>query len=143
MPTLDVVQTLNSALVQSQPLVAVMFGTGGIPHSTLKELAKVEAASGRGLRVYIVGRNAKVGEDIIAECTEIYSKGQYFFVKAEDLSLLKDVDRVCAEITRREENDGGTEAHIDYLLMGQGGSFFSPRTGKLVRPMKSALFKLP
>jgi NAD(P)-dependent dehydrogenase (short-subunit alcohol dehydrogenase family) len=133
MPTLDVVKSLNSTLVKSGPLVAVFFGgTGGIAQATLQELVKAEVASGRGLRAYIVGRDSKSGQEIQAKCRESYPKGQFRFVKAEDLSLLRDVDRVCAEITRAEEQEG-TSARIDFLLMGQGSSFFVPRTGRLPR----------
>ena len=130
MPALNEVKTLNSALVQSQPLVAVFFGgTGGIGNTTLRELVKAEAVSGRGLRAYIIGRQPEDGERILAECQDLYPNGQFRFVKAVDLALLKETDRVCAEITRMEEKEGA-DARIDYLMMGQGGWPFRPRTGE-------------
>src|ERR1700761_2711202 len=99
MVKLDDVQTYNAALVQSQPLVAVFFGgTSGIGHYTLRQLATAESKGGKGLRAYIVGRNEKTAETIISECSVIYPEGHFIFVKADDISLIKDVDRVCAEI---------------------------------------------
>ena len=130
MPALRDVKALNSALIQSQPLVAVFFGgTGGIGHATLSELVKAEAASGKGLRAYVIGRDSSAGEKIMEECRGIYPKGELRFIKAADLSLLKEVDRICAEITRMEEKEGA-DARIDFLMMGQGGWPFKPRTGK-------------
>jgi hypothetical protein len=131
MANVDAVADLNAAWIQSQPIVAVFFGvTGGIGHATLRELAKVESKSGKELRAYLVGRKVEVAERIIAECRSIYPKGEYIFVKAENLSLLKDVDRICAEIKLQEESHE-SEARIDYLLFGQGGSIFNPRIGTL------------
>jgi NAD(P)-dependent dehydrogenase (short-subunit alcohol dehydrogenase family) len=130
MPALDDVKALNSTLIQSQPLVAVFFGgTGGIGHATLCELVKAEAASGKGLRAYIVGRDASAGEKIMEDCRDVYPNGEFNFIKAVDLSLLKEADRICAEITRMEEKKGA-DARIDYLMMGQGGWPFKPRTGE-------------
>jgi len=73
-----------------------------------------------------VGRNAKGTEDNISECRGICPQGQFKFVKAEDLSLIKDVDRVCADIIQLEEKEG-QDPRIDYLMMCQGGSIFLPR----------------
>lgn len=64
MVKLNEVRALNTALVQSQPLVAVFFGgTSGIGHYTLRALATASAAGGKGFRAYIVGRKAKAAED--------------------------------------------------------------------------------
>jgi hypothetical protein len=129
MVKLNVVHTSNTALVQSQPLVAVFFGgTSGIGHYTLRALATAEANGGKGFRAYIVGRKAKAAEDIISECRGIYPQGQFKFVKADDLSLIQDVDRVCADIIQLEEKEG-QDPRIDYLMMSQGGSIFLPRKG--------------
>ena len=120
----------NTALVQSQPLVTVFFGgTSGIGHYTLRAFATAAATGNQPFRAYIVGRNAKATEDNISECRGICPHGQFKFVKAEDLSLIQDVDRVCAEIIRLEEHDS-QDPRIDYLMMCQGGSIFLPRKGK-------------
>lgn len=52
-------------------------------------------------------------------------------MKAEDLSLLRDVDRVCGEVVRLEgkreratSSDGGNggKARVDWLVMSQSNS---------------------
>ena len=129
MPSLKDVKTLNSSLVQSQPLVGVFFGgTGGIGHATLRELAKAEAVSGKGLRAYIVARNSETGDEVIAGLKTVYPSGQYIFIKAVDLALIKETDRICAEITKLEEKEANSR--IDYLMFGQGGWPFKAREGK-------------
>lgn len=130
MVDLTYVRKANATLVQSQPLVAVFFGgTSGIGHQSLRALAVAEAEhKGRGLRAYIVGRNATAADKILAECREIYPQGQFTFLKVDDLSLLRNVDNVCAEIIQLEEKEG-QNPKIDYLMVSQGGSLFLPRTG--------------
>lgn len=131
MVKLDAVRSANKALVQKQPLVGVFFGgTSGIGHYTLRELSKASAKGGKGFRAYIVGRKAQAAEEIISECSGIYPEGQFKFIKAEDVSLIADVDRICAEIIQLEEKEGN-DARIDYLMVSQGGSIFLPRTGML------------
>lgn len=131
MVELTEVHKANSTLVQSQPLVAVFFGgTSGIGHQSLRALAAAEAEhNGKGLRAYIVGRNATAAEEIIAECRGLYPQGQYHFIKIDDLSLIKNVDRVCADIIQQEQKEG-SDARIDYLMMSQGGSIWLSRTGR-------------
>ena len=129
---LDVVRAANSALVKSQPLVAVFVGgTSGIGEQTIYALAATHAEKGKGLRLYIVGRNAAAAQKIISECTRLCPGGSFRFVQAKDLALLEDVDRICAEIIRIEEDEnanGGT-ARVDLLVMSQALVNFQPRTG--------------
>ncbi|KIW27951.1 uncharacterized protein PV07_07645 [Cladophialophora immunda] len=127
MVNLDVVRASNTSLVQSQPLVAVFFGgTGGIGQFTLRALAAAEAKGGKGLRAYVVGRNAKAAEGILADCRGACPQGQFKFLKADDLSLISDVDRLCAEIVQLEEKES-QDPRIDYLMVSQGGMPFLPR----------------
>ncbi|OAL22694.1 hypothetical protein AYO20_11146 [Fonsecaea nubica] len=128
MVKLDTARALGKALVQSQPLVAVFFGgTGGIGQVTLRALATAEAQGGKGLRAYVVGRNAQAAEDMLAECRGICPQGRFKFIQAQDLSLLGDVDRVCAEIIRLEKDEGQEDSRVDYLMVSQGGMPFLPR----------------
>ncbi|MCJ1398810.1 hypothetical protein MMC11_002011 [Xylographa trunciseda] len=132
MVQLDIVRSCNSTLIKSQPLVAVFVGgTSGIGENAIRALAAAHSDQGRGLRLYIVGRNADAAKNIIADCVRVCSVGQFRFVKAEDLSLLKDVDHVCSEITRieEEENTNGGSAKVDLLVMSQAGFdlSFQPR----------------
>ena len=121
---LDIVRSSNAKLVQKQPLVAVFVGgTSGIGEYSLRALASTVAKShGKGLRAYIVGRNKTAAETIISDCMNVYPDGQFRFIAAADLSLLKDVDRVCTEILEAEEKAGtlADQARIDFLVLSQG-----------------------
>ena len=125
MVQLEAARAANADLVKSKPLVAVFFGgTAGIGERAVRSLATTHGSAGKGLRVYVVGRSQTAADKIIADCREACPAGQFNFVQATDLSLLKDVDRVCGEITRAEEkfavekSDG--PARIDFLVLTQG-----------------------
>lgn len=147
MVALPVVRASNTTLVQSHPLVAVFVGgTSGIGEYTIRALAATHGDQGKGLRIYIVGRNAAAAEQTIAYCRSVCSRGQFLFVKADDLSLLKDVDRVCAEIIRLEEKESALnrgKPRLDILVMSQAyfPLLFQPRKGmniKLCLPTSSS-----
>jgi len=129
---LDIVRASNAKLIASQPLVAVFVGgTSGIGSYTYKVLAKL-AKDGPGLRAYVVGRNESSANEIIAECCKSNPNGDFRFVKADDIGLLKDVDRVCAEISRLEEEEAtknGGKPRIDLLIMTQAYLAFEARKG--------------
>jgi NAD(P)-dependent dehydrogenase (short-subunit alcohol dehydrogenase family) len=128
---LDVVRASNAELVQRQPLVAVFVGgTSGIGEYSVLALARTHGTSGKGLRLYIVGRNEKAAERTIAECRQICPAGHFEFVKANDLALLKDVDDVCARLIKIEEEVSGGTAKIDILVMTQAYLSLEPRNGK-------------
>lgn len=134
MVSLDVVRSCNAALVKAQPLVAIFVGsTAGIGEYSVRALAATHANSGKGLRLYIVGRNEGAAKAIISDCSKVCPTGQFQFVRANDLALLNDVDRVCAEIIQAEETEakaaGGT-ARVDFLSMTQGCLIFDGRRGK-------------
>ena len=130
MVKLDAVRAANTTLVQSQPLVAVFFGgTGGIGHQTLNALSAAEAKhGGKGLRAYIVGRNAQAAEAFITESRTLCRQGDFKFIKAEDLSLITEVNRLCDAIIRSEE-EHGSDGRIDYLMLSHGGIVYLPRKG--------------
>ncbi|KAF2668603.1 hypothetical protein BT63DRAFT_425902 [Microthyrium microscopicum] len=129
MVKLDVVHQFNTNLANSQPLVAVLAGaTAGIGEATVRSLAEAHGTHGKGLRVYFVGRNSKAAQQIIADCKGICPNGEFIFVRASDLALLKEVDRVCEGILKAEQtvaNDG--KAKIDLLVLSQGMLSFDPR----------------
>jgi NAD(P)-dependent dehydrogenase (short-subunit alcohol dehydrogenase family) len=129
---LDIVKSANITLVKSQPLVAVVTGgTSGIGEATVHALATARGKDGKGLRVYIVGRKEGVAKSIISECLKVCPKGDFRFVRAEDLSLLKDVDRVCTEITKAEEAEmaTGQKPRVDVLVMCHAHLSFEGRHG--------------
>ena len=132
MVQLDIVRSSVSTLVKSQPLVAVFVGgTSGIGEYTVKALAAKCSDSRQGLHVYIVGRNTEAAKKTISECSRLCQRGKFDFVQAKDLALLKDVDRVCAEITSLEEKEtpAGGDARVDLLVMSQAFLSFEPRRG--------------
>lgn len=102
----------------------------------MQALAATHGTSGRGLRAYIVGRNASAAEKIIADCLRVCPSGEFKFVKARDLSLMEDVDRVCQEIQRAEEEEVGKGrggvAKVDLLVETQGYLSFEGRLGILL-----------
>jgi NAD(P)-dependent dehydrogenase (short-subunit alcohol dehydrogenase family) len=118
MVSLNIVKFANAALVKSQPLVAVVTGgTSGIGESTLHALATAHGEDGKGLRVYIVGQNKLAAKATISACLKVCPKGDFRFLRAEDLSLLEDVDRVCAEITKAEEveTEASQKPRVDFM----------------------------
>jgi len=131
MVSLEVVKTANTALVKSQPLVAVFVSTSGIGSYALQALAS-HANNGQGLRAYIVARKKAAADKLTSECQRICPKGQFRFVQTDDIALLKNVDRVCAEITAAERKEAaatGGKPKIDLLVMTQGYLAFDGRKG--------------
>jgi NAD(P)-dependent dehydrogenase (short-subunit alcohol dehydrogenase family) len=130
---LKTVHEHNAAIVQNAPLVAVCIGgTDGIGECAIRALATTHDSTGKGLRVYIVGRNKAKADKIIADCLEACPPGQFIFVQAKDLGLLKDVDRVCAEIVEAEKDaaaKAGQVAKVDLLVLTQGTLSLSARKG--------------
>ena len=97
----------------------------------MRGLASTVGRSGSGLKAYIVGRNQRSADAIIADCRKMCPTGDFHFVKANDLSLIKDVDRVCQEITTMETlNANSGQACIDLLVLSQAWFAFG---GKLKR----------
>lgn len=122
--SLEAVRAANAALLAKRSLVAVFpGGTSGIGEFTVRALAR-HAAKGQGARIYLVGRNQKAADTIAADYAS-HKNVQFRFVKADDLSLLKDVDRCCEEITRLETEDSKEgPAHIDLLVMSHADLYF-------------------
>ena len=125
-------RSANVALTK-HPLVAVFIGgTSGIGEYTLRSLASNHGSTGAGLRVYIVGRNTVAAEKIIADCRRLAPSGEFYFLQAADLSLIKDVDECCRELVDLERQKAGSAAaRIDLLVMSQGILLFGGRKGIL------------
>ena len=133
MVNLAEVRKANKALVTAQPLVAVFIGaTWGIGEASVRALARTHGVHGKGLRLYLVGRTQKNAEESLKECQTLCPQGDFQFVKADDLRLLEDVDRVSAEITDLEKEKSGLKgdiARIDILVMTQAYFNFDGRKG--------------
>jgi NAD(P)-dependent dehydrogenase (short-subunit alcohol dehydrogenase family) len=132
MVKLEPVRACNRALVKKQFITAVFVGgTSGIGENAVRALSSIHGTSGKGLRVYIVGRNDKAAKTIIAECKKVCPTGEFHFVRASDLSSMQEVDRACKEIIDAEEAaTTGKPACVDLLVMSQALFAFG---GKLQR----------
>jgi NAD(P)-dependent dehydrogenase (short-subunit alcohol dehydrogenase family) len=137
MVKLNLVKASNAELC-TKPLVAVFVGgNSNIGAETVKCLARTHGKTGKGLRAYIVGRNAKAAEAVIAECQKLCPTGQFLFQQANNLALMKDVDSVCAELLKAEEKEAkakGQTPKIDILVMSQANfQPWHPRQGIIQR----------
>lgn len=135
MVNMDSVHAVNEDLVQRQPLVAIFSGgSGGIGALSLKALAATAGkGDGKGLRAYIIARNASAAHEIIAECQNLCPRGKYHFIKINDYALISDVDSACEELVKAETENAALangHARIDYLMLSHGGPLFLPRQGR-------------
>lgn len=73
-------------------------GTDGIGESTVRELFKRTTAP----RAYVLARSIDKGTELCRELMESSPGSEAIFLKI-DISLLRDVDAICAEIQRREK----------------------------------------
>ncbi|KAK9243172.1 hypothetical protein V1506DRAFT_405580 [Lipomyces tetrasporus] len=74
-------------------------GTSGIGKGTLRQLAKCANAP----KVYIVGRSMTFAAPLLSELESLNPLGTFIFIETE-ISLIKNVDTVCAEKKRKERN---------------------------------------
>lgn len=112
MVALSDAQASNADITKSLAtgMVAVFVGgTSGIGEYTLKKFAR----HAKNPRIYLVGRSQDAADRIIPECVKINPDGQYIFIQS-DVSLLKNVCRVCEQILSKEES-------INLLFQTQGG----------------------
>ncbi|KAH8799832.1 hypothetical protein F5884DRAFT_868967 [Xylogone sp. PMI_703] len=124
---LDTVRSSNAKFSKRESLVAVFVGgTQGIGEFAIRALTAAYGVSGKGLRLYIVGRNEAAAQKIISDCRAACPMGRFQFVHAKDAALLKDVDRISAEIIKAEELASKTP-RIDLLVMTQGYLAFEKR----------------
>ena len=134
MPSLQVMRDGIAELPKGPPLVvALMGGTTGIGSYVAQAWATAFANHGSSLRVYVVGRNAQRGEAVMKQGRETSPGSDWRFVKGADISLLKEVDRVCQEIIKQEEEApfAGGPARLDVLYMSQALSPLQLSDGKL------------
>lgn len=115
MAKLDQVRASNAAInAQNPELVAVFVGaTSGIGEGTAKELATAV----RKPTIHLIGRNEATASKILDELKAANPEGSFHFIKS-DVSLLKNVDKACAEIKQKEES-------IDLLFLSAGYMGFS------------------
>jgi NAD(P)-dependent dehydrogenase (short-subunit alcohol dehydrogenase family) len=122
MPDLQTIRAGIAELPKSSPLVVALTGaTTGIGSYVARALATTFAHHGSNLRVYIVGRNASRSEELLANGRTTSPGSEWTFVPVGDLALIKDADRVSAEVIRREEEApfAGGSPRLDVLYMSQ------------------------
>ena len=125
MVKIDLVRASNASIKStfSSPTALFVGATSGIGESTLKHFAK----NAEKPTIYLVGRSEVAGARIIEECKQLNSEGKYEFMKA-DVSLMANVDTVCAEVRNKVEK-------VDFLVMSPGYLTFDGRTGILPSPV--------
>jgi NAD(P)-dependent dehydrogenase (short-subunit alcohol dehydrogenase family) len=122
MVTLFGAETSNADIATRLPtgMVAVFVGgTSGIGEYTLKKFARYA----ENPRIYLVGRSQVAADRIIPECIKINPDGQYIFIQS-DVSLLKNVHRVCEKILSKEVS-------INLLFQTQGGLQMDSKSRKI------------
>ncbi|KAL5363830.1 hypothetical protein BJX96DRAFT_167804 [Aspergillus floccosus] len=104
------VRSSNSALISHNPHFVAVFvgGTSGIGEYTAKQLANTVKQP----TIHLVGRNPAAGSRIVEELKAANPNGSFNFIQS-DLSLLRNVDDVCAVIKNKEDS-------IDLLFMTTG-----------------------
>ena len=111
MVLLNDVQESNSRADKALPagLVGVFVGaTSGIGETALREFSRICTQP----RVYFIGRSQEAGDRLIAELKQSNPGGHYTFLKT-DVSLLKNVDKVCKDIQNKENA-------VNVLFLSQG-----------------------
>lgn len=99
MVKLQTIQAHNAALTSVAPSLVAVFvgGTSGISLSTALALARHTSSP----KIYLIGRSQSAADTAIASMKSINPSAQPTFLQT-DISLLKNVDRVCADIAARE-----------------------------------------
>lgn len=118
MVVLDKVQASNKEIHKAYPegLVAVFAGaTAGIGETSLREFARHTCKP----RIYIIGRSQEACDRLETDLKQTNPAGQYDFIRS-DLSLLRNVDDVCRQISSKETS-------INVLFMSQGTLNFKKR----------------
>lgn len=136
MVALSDVQKANDLTFGQRPYVAVFVGaTSGIGEHAIFELARHLSRNSDGQSLlYLIGRNTTEGDRIITECKAKCPGVGISWIRAQDLALLFDVDRICQEIRDHEKRRcADREPHIDLLFMTQGKVDFGGRSGTCQR----------
>jgi short chain dehydrogenase len=134
MVSLTTIQTSNTLISSTLPshLVAIFVGaTSGIGAITLKKFSQYTVEP----RIYIIGRSQTAASSIITELKTLNPGGSYTFIQA-DVSLIRIVDSVCAQIKEKEKS-------INLLFMSQGVASFDRRGTPLSPPPPNSSFTQP
>lgn len=95
-------------------------GTSGVGKGTLIQFAKNATAP----RVYLVGRSKASSTPLLNELETLNPNGTFTFIETQ-ISLIKNVDRVCDEIKAKEQKLDIIFLSTGYLTMeGRQGTHF-------------------
>lgn len=122
MVSLKQVKASNNGLKNAASgLKAVFIGaTSGIGKSAVKKFVQDTISP----TVYLAGRSKSSAGPLLAELKSLNPKGNIHFIEAE-VSLLKEVDKVCDEIKSKEQK-------IDLLFLSPGMLRTGSRQGKYI-----------
>ncbi|BGO99895.1 protein of glucose/ribitol dehydrogenase family [Rhodotorula toruloides] len=113
MPSSTDARNANIALNLEGKTAVVAGGTQGIGAAIGLRFAQA------GANVFIIGRNEKLGQDVVQrlreQAGEAGDRRSFEFIKA-DLSSVKEIKRVADEVKRKTGRNG-----LDYLVTTQGG----------------------
>jgi NAD(P)-dependent dehydrogenase (short-subunit alcohol dehydrogenase family) len=129
MPNVQTIRDGIAVLPEGAPLVfALVGGTTGIGSYVARALADTYAKAGSKLRVYVVGRRNDRAETVLKYGRDTSPGSDWRFIKASDLSLMSDVDKISREITKQEEEQpfAGGPPRLDVLYMSQALSPLQP-----------------
>jgi NADP-dependent 3-hydroxy acid dehydrogenase YdfG len=120
MVSIKYVRASNAAFKESKESLTAVFvgGTSGIGMGTLKQFV----AHAHAPKVYVIGRSKKTSQCLLDELATSNSQASVVFLETE-ISLMKNVDKVCEEIKARESK-------VDLLFMTPGYLSFEGRNGK-------------
>ena len=126
------VRTSNASFKESKESLVAVFvgGTSGIGKGTLRQFAKHAYAP----KVYVVGRSKSSAQPLLDELSTSNPQGNFIFLETE-ISLMKNVDKVCEEIKSKEKS-------LDLLFMTPGYLSFEGRNGKSTN-LPSCLILIP
>jgi NADP-dependent 3-hydroxy acid dehydrogenase YdfG len=121
MVNLKQVKASNNGLKNTTSgLTAVFIGaTSGIGMGAVKKFAQNTISP----VVYLAGRSKSSAGPLLAELKSLNPEGNFIFIEAE-VSLLKEVDKVCDEIKSKEQK-------IDLLFLSAGMLRTGSRQSKL------------
>ena len=122
----------NQAQFKNKPLAAVFIGaTSGIGNYTVTALARLYADNGSLLRAYVVGRSTVAWTTIQTNLKGICPDGTFIFLPANDLTSIRDVDKICEKLIELEQQNSAIQvARIDLMIMTQGKLHFGSREGQ-------------
>jgi NAD(P)-dependent dehydrogenase (short-subunit alcohol dehydrogenase family) len=109
MVSIKAIRTANSSLSPLSPTVVFVGSTSGIGLAAISALLKCTTSP----KVYIIGRSQSNFAPSLTHLQSLNQSAKLIFIEAQ-VSLLKEVDRVCTTIKNQETT-------IDKLWLSQGG----------------------